>query len=132
MIRRRVAVKAAAVAAIATAVVLCVVALSHALYAYLTQDLALTEASAGLILAAVMALAAGLTGWLAFRSPFKSAPAEPESLTDRVVALAKERPLVATVAGLAAGFIFLRNPALATIVAAALTGAPHEQKPKRR
>lgn len=125
MIGSKIAVKAAAVAAIATAVVLCVVALGHALFAYLTDELSLTSASAALILAVVMALVALVIGWLAFKAPARRSE-EPESLSHRVIGLAKERPLVAAVAGLAAGFIFLRNPALATIVAAALTGASQD------
>jgi len=126
LIGRTIVVKTAAVAAIATAVVLCVVALGHALYLALVDFAGLHPAGAALALAAVMALAALIVASVAFGrgGGHHKAPAEPASLTDRVVGLAKERPIIATVAGLAAGFIFLRNPALATIVAAALTGAP--------
>ena len=131
MIGRTLAIKAAAVAAIATAVVLCVVALSKAAWHGLVDYAYLPPAGAALVLAALLAVIAGVIAWLAFGRK-KAEPEEPESIKDRVIALARERPIVATVAGLAAGFIFLRNPALATIVAAALTGAPHEQKPKRR
>ena len=127
----KIALKAAAVAAIATAVVLCVVALGHALFAYLTEDLALTSASAALILAVVMGLLASALGWITFRQPFRE-PEEPESLSHRVIGLAKERPILAAAAGLAAGFIFLRNPALATIVAAALSGGAHDSGKRRR
>ncbi len=127
----KIALKAAAIAGIVTAVVLCIVALGHALFAYLTDELSLTSASAALILAFVMALLALVLGWLTFRKPFK-AEEEPESMSQRVIGLAKERPILAAAAGLAAGFIFLRNPALATIVAAALTGGAHDSGKRNR
>ena len=43
----------------------------------------------------------------------------------RAFALFKSRPILGTVAALAGGWIFLRNPALATMVAAAFTEKPH-------
>lgn len=46
---------------------------------------------------------------------------EPESLGMRAFHLFQERPLLGVAAALAGGFIFLRNPALATMVAAAFT-----------
>ena len=46
---------------------------------------------------------------------------EPESLGMRAFHLFQERPLLGAAAALAGGFIFLRNPALATMVAAAFT-----------
>jgi len=128
LIGKTIAIKAAAVAAIATAAVLCVVALGQALYFALTDIAYMHPAGAALVLAAIMAVFALLVAWLTFRKGgAHKAPEEPASLTDRVIGLAKERPIIATVAGLAAGFIFLRNPALATIVAAALSGAPTDQ-----
>ena len=46
-------------------------------------------------------------------------------LGQRAFALFKSRPILGTVAALAGGWIFLRNPALATMVAAAFTEKPH-------
>ncbi|MGH7028239.1 hypothetical protein [Brevundimonas sp.] len=46
---------------------------------------------------------------------------EPESLGMRAFHLLQDRPLLGAAAALAGGFIFLRNPALATMVAAAFT-----------
>ncbi len=46
---------------------------------------------------------------------------EPESLAMRAFHLFQERPILGAAAALAGGFIFLRNPALATMVAAAFT-----------
>lgn len=46
---------------------------------------------------------------------------EPEGLGGRAYALFRQRPVLGVVAALAGGWIFLRNPALATMVAAAFT-----------
>lgn len=46
---------------------------------------------------------------------------EPEGLAERALHLFQQRPLLGAAAALAGGFIFLRNPALATMVAAAFT-----------
>lgn len=46
---------------------------------------------------------------------------EPPSLGARAYLLFRDRPVLGTVAALAGGWIFLRNPALATMVAAAFT-----------
>lgn len=46
---------------------------------------------------------------------------EPEGLGGRAYSLFRSRPILGTVAALAGGWIVLRNPALATIVAAAFT-----------
>lgn len=132
MIGGRIAAKVAAIAAIATAVILCVTALGSAAWYGLVQ--VLPNWAAALVLAGIMAVVAGVVALISFGKPmFRSQPEpEPESLTSRLVGFAKERPIAATAAGLAAGFIFLRNPALATIVAAALSGAPEDSGPRRR
>ncbi len=61
-------------------------------------------------------------------------PAEDESVADglagRVFQLFRNRPILASAATLAGGFIFLRNPALATMVAAAFT--EKSRAPRRR
>ena len=54
---------------------------------------------------------------------------EPESLGVRAFHLFQERPIRGVAAALAGGFIFLRNPALATMVAAAFT---EKSRPRRR
>ena len=115
-----------------TAVVLCVVALGSA--AWYGLLIWLVPWAAALVLAVVAALFAGMLALITFKKlpSFREPEPEPETLTQRVIGLAKERPIIATVAGLAAGFIFLRNPALATIVAAALSGAPHDSGNKGR
>lgn len=46
----------------------------------------------------------------------------------RAFMLFRERPILGTVAALAGGWIFLRNPALATMVAAAFTEKSHGRR----
>lgn len=53
---------------------------------------------------------------------------EPEGLGMRAFQLFRQRPILGTVAALAGGWIFLRNPALATMVAAAFTEKPHTRR----
>ncbi|WGM32774.1 hypothetical protein [Brevundimonas sp. NIBR11] len=52
-------------------------------------------------------------------------------LGQRAFALFRSRPILGTVAALAGGWIFLRNPALATMVAAAFTEKPHRRGYRR-
>lgn len=53
---------------------------------------------------------------------------EPEGLGARAYTLFRQRPILGTVAALAGGYIFLRNPALATMVAAAFTEKSHARR----
>lgn len=55
---------------------------------------------------------------------------EPMGLGERAFVLFRNRPVLATVAALAGGWIFLRNPALATMVAAAFS--EKTRGPRRR
>lgn len=56
---------------------------------------------------------------------------EPSGMGARAYSLFKQRPILGTVAALAGGWIFLRNPALATMVAAAFTEKPHGRSRRR-
>lgn len=53
---------------------------------------------------------------------------EPMGLGERAYTLFRQRPILGTVAALAGGWIFLRNPALATMVAAAFTEKSHGRR----
>jgi len=53
---------------------------------------------------------------------------EPVGLGQRAFSLFRERPILGAVAALAGGWIFLRNPALATMVAAAFTEKAHGRR----
>ena len=57
---------------------------------------------------------------------------EPEGLGGKAFALFRSRPVLGTAAALAGGWIFLRNPALATMVAAAFTEKSHRRSRYRR
>lgn len=57
--------------------------------------------------------------------------AEPSGLGQRAYTLFRQRPILGTVAALAGGWIFLRNPALATMVAAAFTETSHGGRRRR-
>lgn len=52
-------------------------------------------------------------------------------LGQRAYMLFRQRPILGTVAALAGGWIFLRNPALATMVAAAFTEKSHGARRRR-
>lgn len=56
---------------------------------------------------------------------------EPVGLGQRAYSLFRQRPILGTVAALAGGWIFLRNPALATMVAAAFTETSHGGRRRR-
>ena len=56
---------------------------------------------------------------------------EPAGLGQRAYSLFRQRPILGTVAALAGGWIFLRNPALATMVAAAFTETSHSGRRRR-
>lgn len=53
---------------------------------------------------------------------------EPVGMGQRAFALFRERPILGAVAALAGGWIFLRNPALATMVAAAFAEKAHGRR----
>jgi hypothetical protein len=56
---------------------------------------------------------------------------EPEGMAHRAFMLFRERPILGTAAALAGGWIFLRNPALASLVAAAFTEKSHGRRGRR-
>lgn len=129
MFGRGLMTKAAGLAALAACVIVAVLALGFAVYAALAM--VLVPAGAAAITALLFAAAAGIAG-LVIAGPREPEPVdEPVGIQDRIVTLFSERPILGTVAGLAAGFIFLRNPALATMVAAVMSdksGTPRRRR----
>jgi len=75
---------------------------------------------------AVLAMATALI-YLA-RDDEEDEDIEPAGLGERAFALFRQRPILGAAAALAGGFIFLRNPALATMVAAAFTERPQRRR----
>ena len=122
---RRILLLAAALGAIAAAACVCVVALSFAVYA--VADIWLSPAGAAAVVAAIFALIAVVIAVVATgKAVPKAALAAKQSdasLLDKVVGLARERPLVAVAAATVAGVVLFRNPAVvAAMVTAFVSG----------
>ena len=122
---RRILLLAAALGAIAAAACVCVVALSFAVYA--VADIWLSPAGSAAVVAAIFALIAVViaivaTGKAVPKAALAAKPSD-ASLLDKVVGLARERPLVAVAAATVAGVVLFRNPAVvAAIVTAFVSG----------
>lgn len=132
---RRLLTLAAAFAAVATAAAVCVVASSYGVYAL--AKIWLGPAGAAAVVAAVYALVAVAVAVLTTR---KAAPKQPvgappdEAVVDRLIAIAKDRPILAlgaaAAATAAAVTVLVRNPALVTaVVSAFLAGNSSANKP---
>ncbi|MGV9007022.1 MAG: hypothetical protein ACOH1H_09835 [Brevundimonas sp.] len=119
MVGRSLVRKAVATAVAAGAAFVAVIALGATLYHGLT--LLVLPVAAAAITALVFAIVALVVAVVfVSRAEFEEEE-EPEGLAARAVALFRDRPILGAAAALAGGFIFLRNPALATMVAAAFT-----------
>lgn len=109
----------AAVAAMAAAAGVCVVAAAFAIYALLREYL--TPAGASAALAVGAAVIAAILAFVTFR---KAQPRplrrDEENLTTRLFDLAREKPLIAAGAAVAAALVLLRNPG---VVGAAVSAA---------
>ncbi len=128
MVGRKLIGRLAAAGAVAGFAFVAVVALGATVYALLSM--VLVPAGAAALTALIAAAAAGLCAWIAAGKALgDSEPEEPVGLGQRAVELFRQRPILGAAAALAGGWIFLRNPALATMVAAAFTETSH---PRRR
>jgi len=129
LILQRLFALAAALAAIAAAVVVCVVAAAFALYAL--ARLWLTPAGAGAVVAAAFAAVAAAVAYTATRKVPPPEPADDVSLVERLVQMAKARPLVAAGAAAALVTVLIRNPAvLSAIVSAVMAGTAAKAETK--
>ena len=119
MILKKALSAVAAVAAMAAAAAVCVVAAAFALYALLRDYIGPAGAAA-----AIAVCAAILTAILAFVLFHKAQPRplkpEEQNLTTRLFDLAREKPVIAAGAAVAAGLVLLRNPG---VVGAAVSAA---------
>jgi hypothetical protein len=112
----------AAIAALAAAAAVCVIAAAYALYALLLVYIGTAGAAA--VIAVIAAIAASILAWICFRK-VKPGPdlRQDQSLSNRLIDLAREKPIIAAGAAAAAGLVLLRNPGVVgTIVSAAMTG----------
>jgi uncharacterized PurR-regulated membrane protein YhhQ (DUF165 family) len=105
----------AAILAVAAGVM--VVAAAFALYALVREPLGRAGAAGVVVLAAAVLMAlVGLTFALLARGPKRPAAADDQDLLQRLIAMAKERPIVSTGALIAFVTLAIRNPALIAIV----------------
>ena len=116
--------------ALATGAGVAVVAAAFALYALLKDYLGQPGAAAAVAaVAALLVIGIGLVFGLKARE--KAAPAP--SLSERLLDVARERPLVAAGAALAAGIVALKNPqAVAALVSAFFAGKAADKAERRR
>ncbi|TPW01834.1 MAG: hypothetical protein FD125_2377 [bacterium] len=124
--------KAVAASVAAGAALVAVLALGATIfYALQLVVVPLAAAAITFLLFAVIALAVALT--VVARSEVENEESEEDvsGLGQRAYMLFRQRPILGTVAALAGGWIFLRNPALATMVAAAFTEKSHGSRRRR-
>ncbi|MBO9558839.1 MAG: hypothetical protein J7515_09660 [Caulobacter sp.] len=123
----------AAAAAIAAAAAVSVVSAAFALFAVLAPHLG--SAGAAAVVAAVAAAIVGIAGLVAALKAedrvhhHQTAGPDGFAFAEKAIEMVKERPILTVSAGLAAGIIAFRNPALAAVVAKALLDS---QKPPPR
>lgn len=115
----------AAAAAFAAAAGVCVVALAYALFA-VSRDYLNPAGSAAVVAAAFAVLLA--IGGVVLSMKSKPKPAPEQSPVERLVDLAKQKPLMAAAVAVAGAVIAVRNPAMVATLAMGLM-AP---KPDRR
>ena len=120
--------KAVAASVVAGAALVAVMALGATIFFALLMVLVpLAAAATTFLLFAIVAIVVALV--LVNRSETEEDfEDEPSGLGARAYSLFRQRPILGTVAALAGGWIFLRNPALATMVAAAFTEKPHRSR----
>lgn len=110
----------AAAAAIAAAAAVGVFAAAFALYAVV--QVYLGDAGAAAVVAAVAALIVAIAGVIAARkveqrhTPSHGAAPDSFGLTEKIVGIVRDRPILSIGAGLAAGIFALKNPILTAAV----------------
>jgi len=117
-------------AAVVTATAVSLVALAFAMYAALEPPLGPAGAAAlvgvvGIVLIALIGLIAASRG----RGHHQDRGHEPDhGLTERLIEIVKERPLVSAAAAVAAGLLAMRNPALVGVILTAFMSRKDEDK----
>ena len=123
---RTVVRKAVAAAVAAGAALVAMVAFGATVfYALCLVLVPLASAAITFLLFALAALAVAVVFLRRDAAEEEELEEEPPGLGQRAFMLFRERPILGTVAALAGGWIFLRNPALASLVAAAFTEKTH-------
>ncbi len=129
MILRQALSYVAALAAIAAAALVCVVAAAFAVYALALPRLG--PAGAAAVTAALAAVIVAVIIAVALAQIDANSTIDDAALVDRLVLLARERPLMAASAAGAVLVVVLRNPAVLAVLASMVTGAfsTHREKP---
>ena len=124
--------KAVAAAVAAGAALVAILALGATIF-YALQLLFVPLAAAAItfLLFAVVALAVALIFVARGEAEDEDDGEQVSGLGQRAYLLFRQRPILGTVAALAGGWIFLRNPALATMVAAAFSEKSHGSRRRR-
>ena len=121
--------KAVAASVAAGAALVAVLALGATIfYALQLVVVPLAAAAITFLLFAVIALAVALIFIARSDAQDEEEDEDSAGLGHRAYTLFRQRPILGTVAALAGGWIFLRNPALATMVAAAFTEKSHGRR----
>jgi hypothetical protein len=122
----------AAIAAMAAAAAVCVVAAAFALYALLRYYVGPAGAAAAIaVLAAVVAVVLALVAYGKVRP--KRVKDEDQPLSTRLIELAREKPIVAAGAAVAAGLVLLRNPGVVgAVVSAAMANRARDAERRDR
>jgi hypothetical protein len=124
--------KAVAASVAAGAALVAVLALGATVfYALQLVVVPLAAAAITFLLFAVIALAVALVFVARSETEDEEGEEDVSGLGQRAYMLFRQRPILGTVAALAGGWIFLRNPALATMVAAAFTEKSHGTRRRR-
>jgi hypothetical protein len=124
--------KAVAASVAAGAALVAVLALGGAIfYGLMLVVPPLAAAAITFLLFAVVALSVALTFVARSEAEDEEDEEDVSGLGQRAFMLFRQRPILGTVAALAGGWIFLRNPALATMVAAAFTEKSHGSRRRR-
>lgn len=124
--------KAVAASVAAGAALVAVLALGATIfYALQLVVVPLAAAAITFLLFAVIAMAVALIFVARSEAEDEADEEDVSGLGQRAYTLFRQRPILGTVAALAGGWIFLRNPALATMVAAAFTEKSHGSRRRR-
>ena len=129
MILRKAILVACGVAALAAAAAVGVFALAFALYAALLPAWGPALAAAGVAGASVLLILLGaLSAFVAANPPRLKQKAGSEDLIAKAFVLAREKPIIAAAAIIAAGAVALKNPKITAALVAAFMAKPPAKK----